>query len=179
VTWKEPGMAKGKRLKSGEASLIEIADWREADNLIGEIGDLRTTIEILEVKATDKVDQIKTDLAEKVKPIRETIAHSVRSLEAFATARRAEFGKAKSRQLANGKIGWRESTAIRVAKNTLGLIKEAFSRAKRESLINVKETPDKNAMAALTDEELRLVGARRERKEAFFAEPDLVEAAEY
>ena len=172
-------MAKNKRLKSGKPELIEIESWQEADNLIGEIWDLRMTIEILEAKATEKVDQIKADLAGKVKPLRETIDHSIRSLEAFATARREDFGKAKSRNLANGKIGWRKCTAITVAKNTLALIKGVFSRAKRESLINVKETPDKNAMAALTDEELRLVGARRERKEVFFVEPDSVEAAEY
>jgi len=172
-------MAKKTRIKSAKQGLIQIRDWAEADKLVGAIGELQAGIEEREQKARIAIDEIKAALAAGVKPIRETIEHSVASLEAYATAHRDELGKARRKKLALGSVGWRKSTSIRVKGTTLERIKAVFSAAKARILIRTKETVDKEALAKLTDEALASIAARREEKDVFYVEPSKVEAAEY
>ena len=116
-------------------------------------------------------DQVKADLKKQSAPVIEKIQKHVRSLEAFCADHRDVFGKAQSRKLLFGVLGWRKSTAISIKKTTLEKIKAVLSSAKR--YLHIKETPNKEALAKLTDEQLASVDARRVTKEVFFAEPDM------
>lgn len=172
-------MAKGKRVKSVRPHLKEIKDWSEADKLVLVIGSLQGTIASAETDAKERIDPIKAKLAKDVKGSQEKIRFYTESLEAFATAHRQEFKKGhQSRKLNFGVVGWHKSTVIKVKKATAGLIEAVFGR-RAAQYIHIKTTPDKEAMAKLTDEQLAKVAARREHKEVFFVEPDSIEAADH
>lgn len=168
-----------KRVKSDKPAIIEIIDWQEADKYLQTIGDLQLKINQAEHTAKDIIDEAKAELAEQVTPLQEQMNRFTRSLEAFAVNHMEDFKSARSRKLSFGSLGWRKSTSISVKKNTLELIKKIFSGQKANSLVRIKETVDKEALAKLTDEQLTSVKARRVVKDDFFVEPDLPKAVDY
>ncbi len=169
---------KSNRVKS-DNKLITVKDWAHADELLREIGDAQLAIQAAEAKAARVIGNVKAGLTAESKPHQDRITQITKSLEAYATCHRKAFGGKKSRDLAFGTLGWRMSTSISVStKYTLELIKQVFKgRAKR--FIHVKETPDKDALAKLTDEKLATVKARRIVTDDFFVEPTLPEAVDY
>lgn len=172
-------MTKSKRVKSDQ-KLIPINDWTGADDILRQTGDLQAKIGQLQGKAKLQIDKIKADMAVKVDKLNAQIKVCVRSIEAFATTRRSDLGKKKSKLLNFGTIGWRLSTSISIKKDTtLELIKQIFSKAMAKRFIRLKETVDKEAMARLTDGQLAEVGAKRKVTDDFFAEPSAVEAADH
>ncbi|KPL21780.1 MAG: hypothetical protein AMJ75_09345 [Phycisphaerae bacterium SM1_79] len=168
-----------KRIKSEKPALIPIRDWQQADEIIKEISDYQIAIEKIEAIAKQKIDNTKKVLAEAVKGHQDIIKKYQESLEAFATAHRNDFKSQKSRKLNFGVLGWRKSTAIKTAKNTLELIKLKLSKTCQRVCIRIKESVDKDALARLTDEQLAGIKARREEKDVFFVEPLSQKAADY
>jgi len=168
-----------KRLKSDKPALIEIKDWAAADVIIRRIYQYQCVIDEASQKATKNINEIKDSLTRSVNFEQEKIRQLTISLEAFALAHKADFGKDRSRKLNFGLLGWRKSTSVVIKKTTLEKIKAGFAKAKAAMCIITKETVSKEALAKLTDEDLASVGARREVKDDFFVEPDLPEAVDY
>ena len=173
-------MAKKKRVKSDKAPIIPISGKQEADRLLRQMGDLQAANNQDKISAKLKIDKIKAALADTTGSRNIEIDQIHRSLEAFAAGNQKQlFQSRRSIKLNHGTIGWHKSTSISIKKNTLDLIKEVFSRAKAKTLINIKETVSKDALAKLTDEQLASVGAKRKSKDAFFAEPSEQDSPDY
>lgn len=166
-----------RRVKSTNPQ-IPITDWAAADDVLKQLGDLTMAITQAEHTAKDAIDEAKAELAETVNPLNELIAEEIERLRAFAAARTEDFGSDRSRKLNFGTLGWRKSTSIAIKENTLELIKEVFGR-NCDIYIRIKEEVDKTALAKLTDEELKGVGAKRKVTDDFFAEPALPKAVDY
>jgi phage host-nuclease inhibitor protein Gam len=167
------------RVKANEQPLVTVKDWTHADQLIKEIGEIQSDIVAAEKQATADINIVKSDLEGRVKQLQGRSHLLTKSLEEFALAHTKEFGEARSRKLDFGTLGWRKSTIIQIAATTLEFIKVVFSPAKQKTVLHIKETVDKEALAKLTDEELARVKARRKVKDAFFVEPLLAKAAEH
>lgn len=172
-------MAKNKRVKSDNPLLIPVPNWEEADELVRRVGDLQLQIQDEGATAKSDIDEIKAGLAIAVKPLQEKIDLHIKSLEAFATNNKKDFGRARSKKLNFGVLGWRYSASISIKKETLELIKKILPAAKRNACINTKETVNKTAMAKLTDGLLAKLRARRVEKDVFFVEPEIPEAVDY
>jgi len=168
----------GKRVKSHKPDLLPVEDWQKADEYISAIGDMQQAINRSQDQSQKRIDKIKEALAADVAPRQAAIKMYVRSLEAFAESHKTEFGDKRSRALNYGTLGWRKSAAIHTTKRTLDLIKQFFAKSMR-TLVHVKETVNKEALAKLTDEELAKVAARRQGRDTFFVEPFGIEAADY
>jgi len=167
------------RITREKSNLRHITDWPAADRFVRVIGDERRLITAARETARDDINEIKRKLAKEIKPLQEDVVRLIASLELFADSHAGDFGKARSRKLNFGMLGWRKSTSIHIKKTTFGLIKEVFSRAKAAACIRVKEEIDKEALAKLTDEELVDVGARRRCKDVFSVEPASPKAVDY
>jgi phage host-nuclease inhibitor protein Gam len=170
-------MAAKTRIKS-EINIEPIASWDEADEKLRRIGDLMLKIAGYESKAKTDIDTVREALSVASTPLQEEIDNLTQSLEAFSANHIDDFGKAQSRELNFGKLGWRKSTAIAIGKRTLEFVKEIFGK-RAAQYISVKETVNKETLKLLTDQELASVKARRENKEVFFVEPDLPKAVDY
>jgi len=165
------------RVKSAK-TVLSIETWEQADELVRRIGDLQGDIAKAEAAAKKKTDAVTAQLAEDVKSAQEGIEVYTESLNAFASANRKEFGAMQSKKLNFGTLGWRKSTIIIVKKATAGLIEALFGK-RAASYLNVKVTPNKEALAKLTDDELLGIQAQRKDKEVFYVEPFERKAAEY
>ena len=172
-------MASKKRIRLDKSPLLPIPDWKHADLSVRRIGELQGRITYLEEKAKLLTNKIKKELADQVKPLQDKITLHVNSLEPFATSHKDDFKKQKSRKLNFGVLGWRKSISIKIAKNTLELIKIVFTYGKAAAYIRTKESVDKDALAKLTDKQLASIKARRDEKDVFFVEPSSQKAAEY
>jgi len=168
-----------KRARSKQ-SIVAIADWQQADEKLKDLGVLIHTIAAAEADAKEAIDRIKDQLKKSTVPAAAQIEVLTASLQAFCAAHAEDFGGAKSRKLQFGTVGWRSSTAIKIAnaKDTVDQIKVVFGK-KAETYLRIKEEPDKDSLAKLTDEQLDAVGCRREKRDVFFAEPELIEAIKY
>ena len=165
---------RNPKVKS-KTQIETVKDWQQADELIKQIGELSLQIQQEEKAANDIIIDAKVQLAEDTKPLFKKITVLTDSLEAFAANNIKDFGKAQSRRLNFGILGWRKSSEINVKKTTLDLIKKMFGK-KAEQYLHIKETVNKEALESLQDAELASVDARRTNKEPFFVEPDLPKA---
>lgn len=164
-----------KRIKRKDDTYT-ILNFHQADTHLKELATLQRELEALEANADRMINHVKDDLKKQSRPLSEKIQKHVRSLEAFCAEHRDAFGKSQSKRMLFGVLGWRRSTRISVKKSTLQKIKAMLSPAKR--YIHVKETPNKDVLDKLTDEQLKQVDARRVRREAFYAEPDMTKIEE-
>jgi uncharacterized protein YbjQ (UPF0145 family) len=76
-----------------------------------------------------------------------------------------------------GTVGFQKSTSLAVKKDSLQRIKDVYG-INCGQYINTRETPDKDALAKLTDKDLAEIGATRIIKETFYAEPDGLESVD-
>ncbi len=171
---------KSNRVKS-DSKLITVTGWLHADKLLRQMADAQLAIQAAEAEAAETINAAKAELAVASKPLHEQIKTITLSLEVFATQNRHDFEGRKTKSLQFGNLGWRLSSAIRIKKDTtLELIKQVFKRRSRQlQFIHVKESPDKDALAKLTDEELASLKARRVVTDDFFVEPQYPEAVDY
>jgi len=173
-------MAKKKRVKSGKPSILPIENWEQADKLLAEISNLQLANNKDDESAKEKIDEINAELARNKTARKTSISQRLRSLEAFAANHQDDFDGNRSRRLAYGTVGCRKSTSISISRDTtLDLIKEVFSKVKAKTLITIKESVSKDALARLTDEQLASVNARRKVKDDFFAEPSMPDEVDY
>lgn len=166
-----------KRAKTSEL-LIPVNDWGHANEMIRRIGKLQRQIEDTQNQAQERIDKTKAACVRTVGPLQEKIDLNVLSLQAFAQANQAEFGKARSRKLDYGAMGWRKATSIHVGKRTKDLIKRLFLGTKRKQCLHITETVSKTGLSQLTDGQLKKIEARRVVTDDFFVEPDRFEAAD-
>lgn len=167
-----------KRIKKKD-DIYTILTFEQADTHLVKMGQLQRELEEKEAAAEKKINEAKAELARESKAIQGKIQKHCRSLETFCVQHRQDFGSMKSRKLMFGTVGWRKSTSITISKKTtLQKILEVFQAA-ADQYLHVKKTPDKDALAKLTDAQLKQVDARRVIKDGFFAEPDLTESVNY
>jgi phage host-nuclease inhibitor protein Gam len=172
-------MAKkpSKRVRS-ETILYPIATWNEADEHLKRIGDLQLQIGQAEADAAMQIADIKSELKDATESLTADVKLHIDSLQAFCANHQDDFGKARSRKLQFGTVGWRASSAIKLCRDVVDRLKEVFGK-KAEPYIRIKEEADKEAMSKLTDEQLVAVGCKRENRDAFFADPDTPQAIDY
>ncbi len=148
-----------------------LRSWDEVAENLRAIGQIRANRAQAVASAGESMAEIKEALARDIRGYDAAVEQLIEEAEAFCVEHRVEFGEAQSRQLAHGVVGWRKSTSISVGKKTLELINEVFGAVKSKVYLHIKESPDKEALAKLTDEQLKEIGARRSVKEEFYAEP--------
>jgi phage host-nuclease inhibitor protein Gam len=145
----------------------KINSLEDANLVLKEIGLLERELESIDGEAHKQVADIKAAAVKKGEGLRKRIIDNAALLGAYAEYNRSElFKERKSVDLVFGSFGYRKSTSVSVKKTTLELLK----KLNLDKYIRLKEEADKEAMAAMTDEELAQVDAVRKVKDDFFCE---------
>jgi phage host-nuclease inhibitor protein Gam len=158
---------------------ITISDWNQADEILKSIGSLQIKVNALESDAADRINEIKAELQDETDPMLKDIARIAQSLRDFSDNHQADFDGARSRKLQFGTVGWRLSTSISAGQKCVDKIKEFFGRTKAFTYLRVKVEVNKEALETLDDATLKAVGAKRVKKDTFYADPELPEAVDY
>jgi len=141
----------------------------EVNLALKEIGLLERELEGIDADAQKEIAVIKEKAAKKGEALRNRIIEVTGKVGAFAEYNKAElFRDKKSIELSFGVFGYRKSTSISVKKTTVDLLKKLGW----DQYVRVKEEANKDAMAELENEALRMVEAVRKVKDEFFCEPN-------
>ena len=152
------------RLKPDVGKLKNI---EEVDAALMEIGMLEIDLEKIDNDANKKINEIKVKAIEAGEEKRKRIAEISASIGGYAQYNKGDlFKDKKSLVLAFGEFGFRKSTSISCKKTTV----EQLHKLKLGKYIRIKEEPNKEIMAELDDDTLRMVDAVRKIKDDFFCE---------
>lgn len=156
----------------------QLESWEEVDTCLAEIGRIDRELSLLEAAQQEAIDKVKADTKAAAEPLAGKKAGLEMAIKEFAEANRAEFLKAKTRELTFGTVGFRLSTkvVIRRVADTLQALKDLGLT----QCIRLKEECDKEAMRDLPLETLHAVGCALKQEDAFGYEikrEALVEAA--
>jgi phage host-nuclease inhibitor protein Gam len=172
-------MGKKSKTNQPHSDLIVISDWNQADEILKTIGSLQMKVKACEADATDRINEINAELQDETGPMLKDITRQKQSLMAFCDNHPEGFDGARSRELQYGKVGWRASSAITAGQKCIDKLREVFGRKKAVTYLRLKVEVNKEALEALDDATLKSVGAKRVKKDTFFAEPTIQESVDY
>ena len=128
---------------------LQLENWQQADDALRQIGENRRDLAAIENVMNERIADAKADAEAKGRPIKDHIAMLEQALREFATLHRADLGKAKSRTLTFGKVGFRQSTRLtlpRGAEKVKTIIEELLRRGMKECVVYPEPKIDKDAL---------------------------------
>lgn len=146
-----------------EGTVLE--GWNDVDSCLMEIGKIDRELGLLEASANEQIDRVKNNTKASAQPLHDKKAGLELAIKEYCEANRVEFAKVKTKALTFGSVGFRLTTKIMIKR-----VAETLQALKDLSLIQcirTKEEPDKEAMNALPDETLAVVGAARKTENVF------------
>ncbi len=145
----------------------KIYSIEEANDILKEVGLLQIELDEIDAEAQRGIIAIREKALLRGESIRGRIEELSNLIGNFAQYNKEGlFSDKKSITLTFGVFGFRKSTSIHVKKSTLELLK----KFKMDRFIRVKEEPNKDLMAELSDIDLAKVDAHRKNKDDFFLE---------
>ena len=158
-------MAKRKK-----SDLPSLSDWRAVDRAVMALAGLEAQAARLRAESEEKIRAIREDAAARSAEALEGAAAFRDAIEAFAGAHEEEFGKARSKALPHGRVGWRAVISIRLLRSSEFVV-AALEAANLSDAVIVKKSPNRDVLAAYPDGTLCEIGARRKREDRFYIEP--------
>jgi len=137
------------------------------------IGREQRLINETQSRLNEKVESLKKEAMDEIKPHQERISQLVEGLFAFAEAHRDELtegGKRKTVELPTGSFGWRKTPPAVILRN----VKEVLKNLKALNLarfIRSKEEVDKEAILKEPEIAAKVKGVSIVQREEFIAKP--------
>ena len=128
---------------------LQLENWQQADDALRQIGEDRRDLAAIENVMNERIADAKADAEAKGRPIKDHIAMLEQALREFAMLHRADLGKAKSRTLTFGKVGFRQSTRLtlpRGVEKVKTIIEELLRRGMKECVVYPEPKIDKDAL---------------------------------
>lgn len=144
----------------------------EAEQLLGDIGQLQRQVARIEQDMNDKLSGIKQTFEEKAQPLNQEIEAKFKALHAWGEANREELltGRLKTVKLTTGEISWR-MTPPKVLIRTQQVVMETLKRLGMGDLIRTKEEINKEAILADPERVAGIKGIQITQAEEFVAKP--------
>lgn len=149
---------------------LRLESWQEVDAALRTIGENHRDLAAIENVMNERIAVAKADAEAKGRPIKEQIALFEQALREFAMLHRADMGKAKSKALTFGKVGFRQSTKLtlpRGAEKVKAIIAELLRRGMKECVIYPEPKVDKDALKKYSASEIAEIGAKLEVEDVF------------
>lgn len=161
-----------------------VTTWDQANEAIRLIGVLERENARDLADYDDQVSKLKDSLKDATGPRAAQIKALAKDLEEFAEGAREDFGKARSRQLTHGRLGWRTGQptvkGVPSAKNKVQLA--AFLQRLRDrglvDCVRTEESVDKEILRTYDAPVLAELGVEVVQSEDFWVEADQTEAPE-
>lgn len=150
-----------KRIETGTT----LQSWDEVDRCLAEIGRIDRDLALLEAAQQESIDQVKGATKAAAEPLQNKKLGLELAIKDYAEANRAEFIKAKTRELTFGSVGFRLSTRVVIKRVAETL--QALRDLNLLHCIRDNPAPDKEAMKLLPLETLHAVGAALKQEDAF------------
>lgn len=128
-----------------------VKTWEDANDALRQIAEAQLAVQDIEGEMNKQILGAKKAAEEQSKPHKDRIAKLERELKDFVTEHRADMGKAKSKILTFGEVGFRLSTSVSLPR-AKEKIEEIIRRLKNRQMMDcivIKEDISKEALKEL------------------------------
>lgn len=149
--------------------------WDDVDQALAIIGDNLRSIEAIEAKMQEAIDNEKTAAEMQARTFIENNARLERQIKMFAENHRDEMDGKKSKTLNFGQLGFRKSTKILLPKAGAKLnemIRLLIERGMNDCVVTKAPTVSKDALGKYPTDEIIAVGGNVKVDDVFWYEPD-------
>lgn len=168
---------KGRSLHMARKRVVEpsgVKTWEDANDALRQIAEAQLAVQDIEGEMNKQILGAKKAAEEQSKPHKDRIAKLERELKDFVTEHRADMGKAKSKILTFGEVGFRLSTSVSLPR-AKEKIEEIIRRLKNRQMMDcivVKEDVSKEALKKYGEDTVNAVGATWKQQDVFGYELD-------
>lgn len=154
-----------KRIEEAPA----ITTWEQANDALREIAQEQIEISDIEGAMQTQIIGIKKIAEQESKPHNDRIAKLEHDLKDFTETHRSDLGKAKTKVLNFGEIGYRLSTSVSLptAKEKVEEIIRRLKARRMDECIIVKESISKDALKKYGEDTVNAVGATWKQKDVW------------
>ncbi len=167
-------MAETARQQHDTGDLV-VESREDADRALMRLGEVARARERLKARCEESIKRARERRKEAEAPLEAEAKIIERALQDWAKRDRKTWGKARSLRLRHGRVGWRQSTSLRLLKKAETVIKLLKARG-LEECVKTRESVNRELLRQLDEESVRAVGAKLVRRDAFFVEPAREEA---
>lgn len=152
------------------ADPVTISTWAEADELLGQLAERQREIERIELDLNQKIAEMKNNAKLAVEAHQTIITAGEKQLAVFAQLHEGDFGKARSKALTHGVIGWRQSTTAKLLRSVADTVELLRGIGREDCIRQAAPQVDKQAVRQLADRELEKAQIKLVTKDTFFWE---------
>lgn len=143
----------------------QLKSWEAVNQTLSDIAEINRDIELEQAACNEKVDQLKTESKDKLKPLLDRVKANELKLKEFCEARKSEFTQIKTKKLTHGSVGYRLSTTVSIPDPVFTC--QVLKELQLEHCIRTKTEPDKEAIKQLTPEQIAEIGASVNTRNSF------------
>lgn len=146
-----------------------LKSWEDVDAALREIAEAELTLGDIEAEMNRQIIGAKKVAEQESKPHADRIAKLERDVKEFVTDHRDELGKAKTRALNYGEVGFRLSTSISIpkAKEKVAEIIRRLKARQMTDCIVVEEKVSKDNLRKYGEDTVNAIGATWRQKDEF------------
>lgn len=149
--------------------------WDDVDQALAIIGDNLRSIEAIEAKMQENIDNEKTAAELQARTFIENNARMERQIKLFAEDHREDMDGKKTKTLNFGSLGFRKSTKITLPKagaKLAEMIRQLVDRGMGDCVVQKAPTVDKDALRKYPTDDIVAVGGGIKIDDVFWYEPD-------
>ena len=155
--------------------LPKLGSWEEVNQALAVIGDNQRSIEAIEARMQEAIDEAKSQAEVSARIYIENNGKLERQIRAYAESHREDMEGKKTKILNFGSVGFRKSTKIILPKKGPKLeevIRPLLHRGMADCVKQSDPTVDKNALGRYPTEDIVGVGVGITVDDIFWYEPD-------
>lgn len=153
------------RIRIPDAQLLQ--SWDDVNQALREIGELEIKLASIEGEMNLKLNIVKETADTISAPHKARIAELGGAVKAYCEKARVDFGKAKTKKLTFGEVGWRRSRAISIKKGLEERIIQSLRALGMADCVVAKESINKNVLLTYPDTKIIEAGATVKNKDTF------------
>lgn len=155
---------------------MEIKSFSDIDGALKRICELSVGIEKINGEVTIECNRIKDARKAEVERLESEKGFIEQQITFFCEENKAEFAEKRSREFTFGEIGYRLTKSVKLPRlkaKVEALLKAIKSYGLADECIIYEQTPNKEALAELRDEDLVKLGLKRTIKDNFRIVPKI------
>lgn len=149
-----------------------LQSWDDVNAALKEIAAAEIVIAQIEGDMNIKINSIKESADRECAPLRAQIADIGKQIKLFAELNRPNFGKAKTKALTFGQVGFRQSTSVVVKSALTAKIIDNLRKLGMSDCIKQTETVNKEILKTYPAEQIIAAGASFKKSDTFWYETD-------
>lgn len=152
-----------------------LKSWEDVNDALRQIAEAQIALGDIESTMQKQILGAKKVAEQQSKPYNDEVARLEREIKAFVTDHRDEMGKAKSKALTFGEVGFRLSTVVSLprAKEKVEEILRRLKSRQMTDCILVEEKVSKEALKKYGEDTVNAVGATWKQSDVFGYELNL------